>query len=90
MKATIDKAGRIVIPKDVRRITGMHAGQKVEFIIQEGDVLLHPMEVPKRAVRRGQFTFIAPEGPIEPLTDEIIEKTLTKIRERNFEKDEDN
>jgi len=90
MKATIDKLGRVVIPKEARRLTGMRAGQKVEVIVEEGNVLLHPIEVPKKAVRIGEFTFIAPEGTIEPLTDAIIEETLTRIRERNFEKDEDN
>ena len=44
MKTTLDRFGRIVVPKDIRDRLGLHSGVEVEINEQGGTVLLKPAE----------------------------------------------
>jgi len=40
----IDDLGRIVIPKEIRRNLHINEGDSMEFFVQDGDLVLHPLE----------------------------------------------
>jgi AbrB family looped-hinge helix DNA binding protein len=88
MKTTIDSAGRIVIPRDIRRAAGMKAGTEVELHLRDGVVEIHPTFLPVRLEKRGFLTVAVPLVDVEPLTVEQVNETLRRIRERTDEYEE--
>jgi AbrB family looped-hinge helix DNA binding protein len=52
MKTTIDKAGRLVVPKALRDELGLEAGTRLEIRSREGRLELEPVATPMRLVRR--------------------------------------
>lgn len=43
--ATVTSKGQTTIPKDIRVFLGLHSGDQLEFIIQDGEVVIHPATV---------------------------------------------
>ena len=81
MKTTIDRAGRVVIPKEIRQAAGLRPGDSIDVLYQEGEVAIRPTGVEMRLEKRGRFTVIVPETAIEPLSEEVVERTLKQVRE---------
>ncbi len=83
MKATIDAAGRLVIPREARREAGLVAGVTVEVRVTEGQVILEPSARPVRLVREGRLTVArAADGKGPKLTAESVERTRASLRRR--------
>lgn len=81
MITTIDKAGRVVVPKNMRLALGLAPGTEVELRLDDdGHVLISAAPVPKRLEMRDGRPVIVPERPIPPLTDELVRETLESIR----------
>ncbi|MFN2569834.1 MAG: AbrB/MazE/SpoVT family DNA-binding domain-containing protein [Candidatus Dormibacteria bacterium] len=80
MKAPIDGAGRIVVPKALRLALGVRAGQRLELEVRDGRL---EIEVPPTAMRlegEGPETAAVPSQPLPPLTTEQVRDTLEKTR----------
>jgi AbrB family looped-hinge helix DNA binding protein len=75
MKATIDAAGRVVIPKEIRRAAGLTAGTILDIDLRDGQVIIEPAALPVRLIREGRFLVAVPEVEVEPLTAEEVERT---------------
>jgi AbrB family looped-hinge helix DNA binding protein len=46
VRASLSTKGQLVIPKAIRERLGLHAGDKVDFLVQEnGDVVLRPAAI---------------------------------------------
>jgi len=83
MTTTIDRAGRLVIPSEIRREAGIEPGSPVEVRCHNGviEIQLKPLEV--RLKRKGRWLFAEPTRKIPPLTAETVERTRRAIqRER--------
>lgn len=79
----MDSAGRLVIPKEIRRRSGIEAGAPLEVRWHDGRIEIEPSALPMRLERRGRFLVAVPEGEVEPLTPELVEKVREEIvRER--------
>jgi len=83
MLTTIDKAGRLVIPKDIRRQAGLESGMQLEirYCPDEGHVEIEPVRSSVHLERRGYFTVMVPDGPVDPLTAEETERVRQEIHE---------
>jgi AbrB family looped-hinge helix DNA binding protein len=81
---TIDKAGRIVLPKPVRDELQLEAGASLELEISGREITLRPVR-PKIHLRRENGLLVYSVG--EPLTESVVEETIDKIRR---ERDEQN
>lgn len=81
MKTTIDRAGRVVIPKEIRQVAGLRPGDTIDVVFKEGEVAIRPTGVEMRLEKRGRFTVIVPEATVEPLMEEVVERTLEQVRE---------
>ena len=46
MRSTIDRAGRIVVPKAIREAAGLRPGTEVQFRVQGGHVEIEPVPLP--------------------------------------------
>ena len=69
MKAVIDRAGRIVVPKPLRQALGLKPGQLLEIRAGDG-----------RLEKRGKGLVAVPEAQLPPLTAEQVRDTLERVR----------
>lgn len=67
MKTTIDAAGRIVIPRAIRRAAGLEAGTVVDVQFVEGRIEIEPEALRVTMTQRGRFTVAVPGKDIAPL-----------------------
>ena len=83
MKTTIDIAGRLVIPKEIRRQAGLRPGTPLEVRWRDGLIELEPAPLPVKLVRKGRLLVAMPETRVEPLGEEVVEETRAALaRER--------
>ena len=73
MKTTIDAAGRLVIPKEIRRQAGLRPGTQLEVRWHDGRIEIEPAAMAVRLERRGRLLVAVPEAPGEELTVEAVE-----------------
>ena len=75
---TIDKAGRIVLPKQIRDELQLRPGDAIELDATEDRVVLRPASGKGRMYKeKGMWVFDSGE----PLTVEVVNKTLRRVRE---------
>jgi len=80
VRTTIDKAGRIVVPKAMRDELGLNGGTEVEISLVDGRIEIDRIPTPVRLERRnGRLVAIA-DREMPPLTAEMVRETLEKIR----------
>lgn len=83
MKTSIDPAGRLVIPREIRRQAGLRPGMALDVRWNDGRIEIEPMSLPVKLVCEGQLLVAVPETPVEPLTTETVEETRQALaRER--------
>jgi AbrB family looped-hinge helix DNA binding protein len=83
MKTTIDSAGRLVIPKEIRQQSGIKPGTPLEIRLREGCIEIEPAPLRIRLERRGRLLVAVPHERVPSLTADIVEETRNKLqRER--------
>jgi len=80
MKTTIDPAGRLVIPKEIRREAGLKAGMPLDIRLREGRIEIEPAPLHVRLVRKGKLLVAVPETKVATLTAETVEQTRRMLR----------
>jgi AbrB family looped-hinge helix DNA binding protein len=80
MKSTIDGAGRIVIPREVRRTAGFEPGMPLDVRVEGGVVVIEPAPTPVRMERRGRFVVAQPSRPVPTLTERTVQETRDSLR----------
>ena len=80
MRSTIDAAGRIVIPRDIRAEAGLEPGTTVEVDVRDGVVTIEPAASVVRIVRKGRLRVAVPEEERETLTSAEVTAVREKAR----------
>ena len=80
MRTTIDPAGRLVIPKDIRREAGLEPGVPLDIRFREGRIEIEPSPLPVTLVRKGKLLVATPETDVVNLTEDTVEQTRRAIR----------
>lgn len=80
MKTTIDQAGRLVIPKDIRRESGIKPGMQLEIRWENGVIAITPAPLPVKLERKGRLLVAVPVKTISPLSTETVERTRKALR----------
>jgi AbrB family looped-hinge helix DNA binding protein len=80
MKATLDAAGRIVVPKLLRQALGLRPGQPLEIRAGDGRLEIEIAPTPMRLQKRGNGPVAVPAGRIPALTAEQVRDTLERVR----------
>jgi AbrB family looped-hinge helix DNA binding protein len=77
---TIDRAGRLVIPKPLRERYGLESGQRVRLIAGDEGVTIVPDRPKRRFVRYGPILAIDTGGEVGTLSDFDV----SRIREEHL------
>lgn len=89
MKATLDKAGRIVLPKPLRDEFNLEAGDSLEIESSGEDITLRPARG-QAQLRKKHGVWVYRSG--EPLSASTVRDTVREIRRerdaRNLGKDQ--
>ena len=80
MKTTIDNAGRIVIPREIRREAGIQDAMAVEVRCQDGRIEIEPAPIRVKLTRRGRLLVAEPQQTTPKLSNKTVERTLAAIR----------
>jgi AbrB family looped-hinge helix DNA binding protein len=80
MRTTIDKAGRIVVPKALRDALGMHAGSVLDVAAVDGALEIRAAPTPVRLEERDGVLVAVPDRPVPPLTTADVRATLEQTR----------
>ena len=84
MKTTIDHAGRLVIPKDIRRESGIKPGMPLEVRWEKGAIAITPAPLPVKLQRKGRLLVAVPTNGRPRLSTDTIEQTRqTLCKERS-------
>ena len=81
MNATIDRAGRLVVPKPIREAAHLRPGTQVRFRLAEGRVEIEPVPMTVTLERSGSFVVAVPAEQHPPvLTQSDVAEAITAIR----------
>lgn len=80
METTIDKAGRLVVPKAVREASQLRPGTRVRFRVQDGRVEIEPVPLKVSLVRHGSAVVAVPRGGRPVLTAVEVDETTNNLR----------
>jgi AbrB family looped-hinge helix DNA binding protein len=84
IEITIDASGRLVLPKAVREEVGILPGMTLRVFAHEGRIELEPVPREVRIVEKGPLLVAVPVEPGEPLSEDVVDRTLREIRERDL------
>jgi AbrB family looped-hinge helix DNA binding protein len=83
MKTAMDSAGRLVIPKEIRRKANITPQTPLDVRWKDGRIEIEPMPLPVRLKREGRLLVAQSEDPVPPLTSEVVEETRRNVRHRS-------
>jgi AbrB family looped-hinge helix DNA binding protein len=75
MRTTIDAAGRVVIPKQLRQAASLEPGQELEITERDGRIEIEPVSAPVHLVERDGFL------AAEAADEEIPALTASEVRD---------
>ena len=80
MKTTIDAAGRLVIPQDIRREADLKPGTPLEVRWRDGRIEIEPAPLPVKLLRKGRLLVAVPRVTVNPLRADTVERTRRTLR----------
>ncbi len=80
MKTTIDPAGRLVIPKQIRQEAGLRPGMPLDVRWRAGRIEIEPAPLPVKLVRKGRLLVAVPDRAVAGLTADTVERTRQTLR----------
>ncbi|RBY74550.1 antitoxin [Geodermatophilus sp. TF02-6] len=80
MRATIDGAGRLVVPKALRDALGLRAGDEVSVQVVDGRLEIEPTPVPMRLETADGSPRAAADVDLPPLTADEVRAALEQTR----------
>jgi AbrB family looped-hinge helix DNA binding protein len=70
--ATVDSAGRLVVPKAIRERAGLRPGLRLSLTVRDGRVEIEPEPTPVRIMRKGSLSVAVPLIELPTLREEQV------------------
>ena len=80
MRATIDRAGRLVVPKPLRDALSLRGGETLELTVRDGRLEAEPVPTPMRLEQRADGLVAVADAELPPLTADLVRDTLEQTR----------
>jgi AbrB family looped-hinge helix DNA binding protein len=80
MKAAMDAAGRLVIPKALRQALGLKPGLVLEARATDGRLELEIATTPMKLKKRGKGVVAVPDTKLPPLSADQVREALERVR----------
>lgn len=80
MQTTIDRAGRIVVPRAIRDRLRLGDGGMVEITERDGVIEIVPIGVHVEIIDTPQGPVARAAQPVPPLTDDVLFNTIDVVR----------
>ena len=75
MQATIDAAGRLILPAEILQQAGLRPGMSLEVRWLGNRLEIEPAPLTIRLVRKGHLLVAVAQQEVEPLSAEAVEQT---------------
>jgi AbrB family looped-hinge helix DNA binding protein len=75
MTTTMDSAGRLVIPSEIRREAALEPGAPLEVRWRDGVIEIAPQSIAVKLERRGRLLVASPVDKAAPLRAAMAERT---------------
>lgn len=82
MRTTIDSAGRVVIPRDIRKAAGLEGGAEIEIEERNGAIEIKPVYAKVKIVQHGKVWVAEFEDDVPVLALEQVNAVRDEIRNR--------
>jgi AbrB family looped-hinge helix DNA binding protein len=79
MTTTMDRAGRLVIPSDIRREAALEPGTPLEVRWRDGVIEIEPQPLPVKIERQGRLLVAKPARKVAPLRAATVERTRRQL-----------
>jgi AbrB family looped-hinge helix DNA binding protein len=80
MRTTIDPAGRLLIPKEIRQQAGLKPGMALDVHCRAGRIEIERAPLPVSVVKKGRLMVAVPRTKAPPLSAETVERTRRAVR----------
>jgi bifunctional DNA-binding transcriptional regulator/antitoxin component of YhaV-PrlF toxin-antitoxin module len=80
MKTTLDRAGRLVIPRDILHESGIKPGMPLEVRWEKGVICITPVPLTVKLERQGPLLVTVPTKAVPPLLKSTVERIRKKLR----------
>jgi AbrB family looped-hinge helix DNA binding protein len=80
MRVTVDRTGRVVIPKAIRDQAGISEGGEVDVEFRDGRIEIEPARRGMRVVKRGRSVTIEAQDDMPTLTAAAVRSVLEHVR----------
>jgi AbrB family looped-hinge helix DNA binding protein len=80
MEVTMDAAGRLVIPREIRREAALEPGVALDIRWRDGVIELEPKPLPVTLHRKGRLLVATPAADAAPLRAATVERTRRALR----------
>lgn len=80
MIVTMDRAGRLVIPREVRREAAIEPGVPLEIRSRDGVIEIEPRPLAVTLERKGRLLVARPATPVPALGSGEVERTRRRVR----------
>lgn len=79
MTSTIDSAGRLVIPRAIRRDAALEPGTPLEIRWRDGVIEIEPQPLPVTLETRGRLLVAKPKVKVRALSAADVERTRRDV-----------
>lgn len=82
MITTMDQAGRLVIPSEIRREAALEPGTPLEVRWHDGIIEIEPQPLPVKLERKGHLLVAKPSTTVSTLRTPTVERTRRHLAAR--------
>ena len=82
MVTTMDPAGRLVIPREIRREAALEPGVPLEVRWRDGVIEIEPQALAVTLTRKGRLLVASPSKAVPRLTTATVERTRRDLAAR--------